>query len=110
MSQGNHAFAAWAEPVEAVLAHHGTDADGGLTDKQIAEKRLQYGYNELTKQPGKPLWKLVLEQFDDMLVKVPDSFLCRAKKLLRGVTLQETLSPSIQWDQRSLISHLELTL
>ena len=34
------------------------------------QQRAKYGWNELAKQPGKPLWRLVLEQFDDMLVKV----------------------------------------
>ena len=36
----------------------------------MTEARETFGHNELTKQPGKPMWKLVLEQFDDMLVKV----------------------------------------
>ena len=63
-------FPAWSESVEAVAAYHGTDLQVGLTEQQVAAKREQYGFNELEKQPGKPLWKLVLEQFDDMLVKV----------------------------------------
>ena len=63
-------YPAWSEPIEAVAAYQGTDLQVGLTEQQIAAKREQYGFNELEKQPGKPLWKLVLEQFDDMLVKV----------------------------------------
>lgn len=63
-------YPAWAEPVEAVLAHHDVDVEHGLSEKQVYERRKALGYNELEKQPGKPIWKLVLEQFDDMLVKV----------------------------------------
>ena len=50
---------------------------------QVEEKRRQHGFNELAKAPGKPMWRLVLEQFDDMMVKVssrlpPKSICCRA--------------------------------
>lgn len=64
------AYPAWAQSVEQVADHYRVDLQGGLTDDQVAAAREQYGRNELEKQPGKPLWKLVLEQFDDMLVKV----------------------------------------
>lgn len=63
-------FPAWASSVEKVASHHGVDLQKGLTDAQIEAQRRKYGFNELVKQPGKPLWRLVLEQFDDMLVKV----------------------------------------
>jgi hypothetical protein len=33
-------------------------------------RRAKYGFNELEKAPGTPLWKLILQQFDDTLVKV----------------------------------------
>ena len=31
---------------------------------------VQYGPNELDKEEGTPLWRLVLAQFDDLLVKI----------------------------------------
>ena len=71
---GMEVYPAWARSAEDTAAHHGVDIKVGLTAEQVAAKRRQYGYNELEKQPGKPLWRLVLEQFDDMLVKVR---LCR---------------------------------
>lgn len=42
----------------------------GLTSEQIEAKREEYGWNELDKEDPTPLWKLVLEQFDDTLVKI----------------------------------------
>ena len=72
MAENGHRleYAAWASSVDAVLQHHGVDASEGLTDAQVQAQRERYGYNQLEKDPPKALWKLVLEQFDDMLVKV----------------------------------------
>lgn len=62
-------YPAWAHTAADVLEHHQVDARSGLTDAQVEAKRIIYGYNELEKEQGVPLWKLVLAQFDDMLVK-----------------------------------------
>lgn len=63
-------YPAWARSPEDIARHYGVDMEAGLSAKQVEEHRAKYGWNELEKPPGKPLWKLVLEQFDDMLVKV----------------------------------------
>lgn len=63
-------YPAWVRTPEETAAHYGVCVDGGLTAKQVEEQRAKFGWNELEKPSGKPLWKLVLEQFDDMLVKV----------------------------------------
>ena len=42
----------------------------GLRSDQVERRRAKYGLNELEKPPSTPIWKLVLEQFDDTLVKV----------------------------------------
>ncbi len=63
-------YPAWTATVEEVAQHHGVDTSTGLTQAQIDSKRARFGYNELEKEPGKSLFALVLEQFDDMLVKV----------------------------------------
>lgn len=64
------AYHAWAHSVQEVADHYRVDLQDGLTNEQVGSAREQFGRNELEKQPGKALWKLVLEQFDDMLVKV----------------------------------------
>lgn len=46
------------------------DAALGLTPAEAEARRAAYGYNELAKEPPTALWKLIMEQFDDTLVKV----------------------------------------
>ena len=62
-------YAAWTQDVSAVLSHYGVDPAKGLSEAQVKQSRAKFGFNELDKEEGKPLWKLVLEQFDDPLVK-----------------------------------------
>lgn len=63
-------FCPWTVSASAALAHLGVDESTGLSTEEATAKLERDGPNELDKEPGKPLWKLVLEQFDDMLVKV----------------------------------------
>jgi hypothetical protein len=42
----------------------------GLSERQILEQRVRHGRNELVPDKGTPFWKLVLKQFDDLLVKI----------------------------------------
>lgn len=72
--QQREQFPAWVRSPEQTAAHYGVSLEVGLTSEQVEEARRSYGWNELEKAPGKPLWKLVLEQFDDMLVKVSACF------------------------------------
>ena len=41
----------------------------GMTQSQVEEALLKYGYNELPAEEGKSLLKMILEQFDDLLVR-----------------------------------------
>lgn len=42
----------------------------GLTQDQVKKGLEKYGPNELPAEEGKTIWQLVLEQFDDLLVKI----------------------------------------
>jgi P-type Ca2+ transporter type 2A len=53
-----------------VLQHFGEDPSKGFSDAQVLEQRAIYGPNELAPEKGTPFWKLVLKQFDDLLVKI----------------------------------------
>ncbi|CAD5326752.1 unnamed protein product [Arabidopsis thaliana] len=63
-------FSAWSWSVEQCLKEYKTRLDKGLTSEDVQIRRQKYGFNELAKEKGKPLWHLVLEQFDDTLVKI----------------------------------------
>lgn len=59
-----------AKTVDEVLNYFGTDSERGLTTDQIKRNQEKYGPNELPTEEGKTIWQLVLEQFDDLLVKI----------------------------------------
>jgi Ca2+ transporting ATPase len=61
---------AYAESIEEVLKNFKVDSSVGLSEDEISERRQKYGLNELPPEEKKPLWKLILEQFDDLLVKI----------------------------------------
>jgi len=61
---------AWTKSSEEVLKYFDVDEEKGLSEAQVKRAREKYGPNELPAEEGKPLWKLILEQFDDLLVKI----------------------------------------
>merc|ERR1712142_538212 len=52
------------------LNYFGVDLERGLSPGQVDTNRKKYGPNELPAEEGKTVWELVLEQFDDLLVKI----------------------------------------
>merc|ERR1712036_59957 len=52
------------------LSYFGVDLERGLAPGQVETNRKKYGPNELPAEEGKTVWELVLEQFDDLLVKI----------------------------------------
>ncbi|KAJ0052387.1 hypothetical protein Pint_00629 [Pistacia integerrima] len=63
-------FPAWSWSVEQCLKEYNVKIDKGLSSYEVEKQRQRYGWNELAKEKGKPLWQLVLDQFDDTLVKI----------------------------------------
>ncbi|MFS7942932.1 putative P-type Ca(2+) transporter [Helianthus anomalus] len=63
-------FPAWSKSVEECLKAYNVKLEKGLSSYDVEKQREIYGFNELKKEKGKPLWRLVFEQFDDMLVKI----------------------------------------
>jgi magnesium-transporting ATPase (P-type) len=61
---------AWAVSPATAAAAAGVDPVAGLSAGEAAARRAQVGPNELAQDPPTPMWRLVLAQFDDMLVKV----------------------------------------
>lgn len=61
---------AYARSVSEVLEFFAVDPAKGQTDFQVAEHARIYGRNVLPQEGSTPFWKLVLKQFDDLLVKI----------------------------------------
>ncbi|XP_045592037.1 calcium-transporting ATPase sarcoplasmic/endoplasmic reticulum type isoform X1 [Procambarus clarkii] len=57
-------------PVEDVVAKFGVNIENGLSASQVKDYQAKYGPNELPAEEGKSLLQLILEQFDDLLVKI----------------------------------------
>jgi Ca2+ transporting ATPase len=60
----------FTKSAEEVVNYFKTDENTGLSDEQVQRYQEKYGPNELPVEEGKSLWELVLEQFDDLLVKI----------------------------------------
>ena len=57
--------------MEDVLAHHGVrSVEDGLDDVEAKRRLEKYGPNELKKPDPTSLLAMILEQFDDTLVKI----------------------------------------
>jgi P-type Ca2+ transporter type 2C len=53
-----------------VLQQLNTNADHGLGRAEVAHRLKEYGFNELTEQPGESLWKILWKQLTVTMVVV----------------------------------------
>lgn len=63
-------FPAWAREVGECEAEYGVAAERGLTSGEAAARRAAHGWNELERHEGPSILRLVLEQFNDTLVRI----------------------------------------
>ncbi|XP_056288165.1 sarcoplasmic/endoplasmic reticulum calcium ATPase 2b [Pseudoliparis swirei] len=56
--------------VEEVYSFFNVNESTGLSSEQVKKQRERYGPNELPAEEGKSLWSLVVEQFEDLLVRI----------------------------------------
>ncbi|XP_010768288.1 sarcoplasmic/endoplasmic reticulum calcium ATPase 2-like [Notothenia coriiceps] len=61
---------AHTKTVEEVLGFFTVNESTGLSCEQLKKNREKWGTNELPAEEGKSLWELVLEQFEDLLVRI----------------------------------------
>ncbi|XP_058868459.1 sarcoplasmic/endoplasmic reticulum calcium ATPase 1 isoform X2 [Acipenser ruthenus] len=59
-----------SKTVEECLAYFGVNEKAGLTTEQVKKNMEKYGPNELPAEEGKTIWELVVEQFEDLLVRI----------------------------------------
>ena len=64
------AFPAQSRSCHECLTHYETDIQTGLSEQKALHRFDVVGPNELEKEKPTPMWKLVLEQFDDYLIKI----------------------------------------
>ena len=77
----------WTKTTEEIINTYNVDEQKGLSEERVQRDLERYGPNgnilrgmqnpsnvffriELPAEEGKPLWKLILEQFNDLLVKI----------------------------------------
>uniref|UniRef100_A0A8C9XCF9 Calcium-transporting ATPase n=1 Tax=Sander lucioperca TaxID=283035 RepID=A0A8C9XCF9_SANLU len=53
-----------------VLSYFGVTEETGLSPEQFKKNLEKYGFNELPAEEGKTIWELVVEQFEDLLVRI----------------------------------------
>lgn len=68
--QASPRFPAWSRSVEECCGFFAVDPSRGLSAEEVGRRRDKHGWNELKKEAGTPFWKLVLEQFEDNLVRI----------------------------------------
>ncbi|XP_077455992.1 sarcoplasmic/endoplasmic reticulum calcium ATPase 2-like isoform X2 [Stigmatopora argus] len=61
---------AHTKSVEEVYTFFCVNESTGLSLEEVKRQREKYGLNELPAEEGKSLWELVLEQFEDLLVRI----------------------------------------
>ncbi|KAF4657233.1 hypothetical protein FOZ61_006409 [Perkinsus olseni] len=61
---------AYARDYQEALDFFNVSVEKGLTESQVEAQSKKYGPNELDKTEGKSMIALILEQFDDLMVKI----------------------------------------
>ncbi|KAA3464929.1 Cation-transporting P-type ATPase [Gossypium australe] len=63
-------FPAWAKDIHECEKHYDVSRKSGLSTAEVENRRKIYGNNELEKHEGQSIWSLIMEQFNDTLVRI----------------------------------------
>lgn len=63
-------YAAWAKETKECEEKFGVSREFGLSEEEVLKRRQIYGSNELEKHNGPSIFKLILDQFNDTLVRI----------------------------------------
>ncbi|KAK4272930.1 hypothetical protein QN277_021419 [Acacia crassicarpa] len=69
-SLNGDAFKAWAKDVPECEDFYQVKVKAGLSSDEVENRRRIHGSNELEKHEGQSVWSLILEQFNDTLVRI----------------------------------------
>ena len=62
--------APWAKSTDEVAKFFNVDSNIGLSKDQVERNQKKYGFNELPAEEGKSLMQMIIEQFEDLLVRI----------------------------------------
>jgi len=60
----------WDLSADDCVAQLNSNLRQGLSSDEVQKRQAEFGLNELEAEEKTPLWELILEQFDDVLVKI----------------------------------------
>lgn len=60
----------WTEESSSVLSAYKVDLDQGLSTAEVQQRQKYYGKNEIPPPPSTSIFKLILDQFSDLLVLI----------------------------------------
>ncbi|XAR59035.1 Calcium-transporting ATPase [Bertholletia excelsa] len=69
-SSEEETFAAWAKDVRESEEKYQVNREYGLSSDEVQKRRQIYGWNELEKHEGQSILRLILDQFNDTLVRI----------------------------------------
>ncbi|KAK8596421.1 hypothetical protein V6N13_001047 [Hibiscus sabdariffa] len=69
-SSKQETFPAWARDVKQCEEKYQVNRESGLSSAEVEKRRQIYGWNELQKHESTSIFKLLLEQFNDTLVRI----------------------------------------
>jgi len=61
---------AWCETTGGACKYFDVDSKLGLSKFQVEANRKKWGRNEMPPEEGKSLWAMIVEQFEDLLVRI----------------------------------------
>ncbi|KAL8089764.1 hypothetical protein AgCh_039303 [Apium graveolens] len=67
---GKVVFAAWSKDVSECEEVLKVNRESGLSSEEVEKRRQIYGWNELEKHEGQSIFSLILDQFNDTLVRI----------------------------------------
>ncbi|KAK3006828.1 hypothetical protein RJ639_015522 [Escallonia herrerae] len=70
LSSSKVEFAAWAKDVRECEEKFGVNREYGLSSEEVEKRRKVYGWNELEKHDKPSIFSLILDQFNDTLVRI----------------------------------------
>ncbi|GMH23102.1 hypothetical protein Nepgr_024945 [Nepenthes gracilis] len=63
-------FPAWSKEGYECEKHYDVERISGLSSQEVEKRRQICGFNELDQHDGPSLWRLILDQFNDTLVRI----------------------------------------